>query len=361
MPQFHSLPRILALTTNRLAVALMAATPAHAQSLDDNLKAAFEAGELRGLHAVIIDLQGERLAESYFRGRDRRRGQPLGMVDHGPRTLHDLRSVTKSIVGLLYGIALEEGKVPAPDAKLLDQFPEYSDLKDGSAREAIRVGHALSMMMGIEWDESLPYSDPRNSEIAMDRAADPIRYVLDRPMVDTPGEKRVYNGGATAVLARLIADGTGMPIDVYARIKLFDPLKIETFEWVRAPDGAPSAASGLRLTARDLARIGAMVAKSGFANGRQIVPRDWLDESFKVRSVIEPGLGYGYQWYIAGRKGDQIAMALGNGGQRLTVQAKIGLVVVSFAGNYNLPYAWQTPWKVVDDFAVPEVHRRLDR
>src|SRR5205807_491308 len=86
------------------------------------------------------------------------------------RELHDLRSATKSIVGLLYGIALAAGKVPAPDQKLLAQFPEYPDLAGDPRRAAWTVGHVLTMTLGTEWDEQLSYTDPRNSETAMDGA-----------------------------------------------------------------------------------------------------------------------------------------------------------------------------------------------
>ncbi|MFX9054135.1 serine hydrolase, partial [Acinetobacter baumannii] len=83
-------------------------------------------------------------------------GRPLGEVAFGPETLHDLRSVTKSIVGLLYGIALDRGKVPAPDQPLMAQFPEYPDLAADPARRDLTIAHALTMTLGTEWDETLP-------------------------------------------------------------------------------------------------------------------------------------------------------------------------------------------------------------
>ena len=104
--------------------------------------------------------------------------------------LHDLRSVTKSLVGMLYGIALADGKVPPPEARLYDQFPEYPDLAKQPGRDRITVAHALSMTMGTEWDElTHPYGDPRNSEIAMEAAPDRYRYILSLPIVGEPGVK----------------------------------------------------------------------------------------------------------------------------------------------------------------------------
>ncbi len=125
-----------------------------------------------------------------------------------------MRSVTKSIVGLLYGIALATGLAPPPEAKLVEQFLEYPDLSTDLARQRLTVGHVLTMTLGTEWDEmTIPYTDQRNSEIAMDRAADRYRYILERPVVEPPGLHWMYNGGATALLARLTAKGTGRPLE----------------------------------------------------------------------------------------------------------------------------------------------------
>src|SRR4029450_8708583 len=77
------------------------------------------------------------------------------------------RSISKSIVGLLYGIALAEGRVPALDQPLVDQFPAYADLARDPQRRRLTIAHALSMTLGTEWDETLPYTSARNSEMGM--------------------------------------------------------------------------------------------------------------------------------------------------------------------------------------------------
>ena len=329
-----------------------------AQYMAERLSAAVEANEIVGFHSTVVMLDGDRIAEAYFQGEDERWGTAIGSVDHGPNTLHDLRSVTKSVVGLLYGIALLEGAVPPLDTPLLDMFPEYADLRDGTRREEITIEDALTMQMGTEWDESLPYTDLRNSEIAMELSEDRYRFVLDRPMVTEPGTTWTYNGGAVALIAKVIADGTGQEIDAFAETRLFDPLGIENYEWVRGADGVPSAASGLRLTARDLAKIGVMIAQNGSYEGQEIVPASWLELSFRPAAILQEGFDYGFLWYLTnGPGGSPIIIAVGNGGQRLTVQPNAGFVVATFAGNYNDPNAWQTPVRVLLDFAIPEVSR----
>ena len=118
------------------------------------------------LHGVVVVRNGGLVLEHYFEGDDDARGRPLGTVAFTANTLHDLRSASKSIVGLLYGIALADGKVSPPDAPLFASFPEYTDLAADPARNRWTIYNALTMTMGTDWDElSVPYSDPTNSEV----------------------------------------------------------------------------------------------------------------------------------------------------------------------------------------------------
>ena len=326
---------------------------AETNTMEEKLQAAYASGELSGLHSVLVMRDGKVLSEAYFTGEDQRWGDPLGEVKHGPDTLHDLRSVTKSVVGLLYGIALAEGVVPSIDEPLLAQFPEYPDLSEDPDRRAILIRHVLSMKMGTQWNEDLPYSDPKNSEIAMEMAKDRYRFVLDRPMVNVPGDWWTYNGGATAIIGRLISKGAGMPLDEYANQKLFKPLGISRYEWVGGRDGEPSAASGLRLTTHDLAKIGQLVANKGLLNGQQVAPASWIDAMLTPSATLD-GLRYGFQWWLAPDNLPPTWVAgFGNGGQRLTVAPQSRTVVVSFAGRYNEHDAWKLPLKVILEFVNP--------
>jgi CubicO group peptidase (beta-lactamase class C family) len=214
------------------------------------------------------------------------------------------------------------------------------------------VGHALSMTLGTEWDETLPYTDPRNSEIAMEMAPDRYRFVLARPIVAEPGSRWTYNGGATALLAHLIAEGTGKQLHEYAREKLFAPLGISDTEWVLGSNGEPAAASGLRMRPRDLARIGQLVLDQGRWGERRLVPAAWLTASFEPRVPSEDELAYGYQWWLWPRDsradGRRWMAGFGNGGQRLTIMPHLDLVLVVTAGNYNQPDAWQLPVTITE-------------
>jgi CubicO group peptidase (beta-lactamase class C family) len=321
--------------------------------LRDRLNATLDAGQADGLHAVVVVRHGERLLEYYGTGTDFSWGTPHGVVEFGPGTLHDLRSVTKSVTGLLYGIALRDGRVPGPAEPLLRQFPQYPDLAADPGRARLTVEHALTMSLGLEWNEDPPYDNPANAEIAMELAPDRYRYVLERPIVEPPGARWSYCGGATALLGKLLADGTGQPLPEYAREVLFAPLGIADFDWMAGDDGVASAASGLRLAPRDLARIGELVLAGGEWDGREVVPAGWVRTMLQPRLPTGPRGSYGLHWYLGSTAGQHWAAAMGNGGQRLTVLPGLRLVVAVAAGNYDSQDQWRTPAAVLEQVVLP--------
>lgn len=330
-------------TAISMGAAVMAAAAGRTAVADDKLSARLvemeRDGRVYGLHALLVARGGKVLFEHYGRGEDEAWGRKLGQITFAPTVLHDLRSVSKSIVGMLYGIALADGKVPPPEAKLYEQFPEYADLAKQPGRERLTVAHVLSMTLGFEWDElTIPYGDPRNSEIAMELSTDRYRYVLDRPMVDEPGVKWTYNGGCTALLGRLITKGTGDKLPDYARRVLFDPMALGPTEWSNGLKGEAAAASGLRMRAPDLLRIGQMVLAGGAWQGRQIVSAKWLEQSTARVVVIDGPFGYGRHWYLlTPPAGAKTISAIGWGGQRLFIMPGLDLVVAMNCGNYSRP------------------------
>jgi CubicO group peptidase (beta-lactamase class C family) len=319
------------------------ANAAYAADLSEKLEAGVRSGLLRDLHCVLVWRAGETVLERYFEGRDEAWGRPLGRIAFGPDVLHDLRSVTKSIVGLLYGIAVADGLAPEPDARLLDCFPEYRDVEGSGPKSQILVRHALSMTLGLDWDERSPYTDASNGELAMERAPDRYRFILARALLHPPGNRWEYCGGATALLGALIARGSGRSLSDFSRERLFEPLGISRFEWAAGRDGVHSAASGLRLTARDLARIGELVLNAGRWGAGQVVPRSWLRASFQRAVPTGDGLSFGWHWFLgdspaapAGKPEAWIG-AFGNGGQRLWIMPSASLYVVTMAGAYDRP------------------------
>jgi CubicO group peptidase (beta-lactamase class C family) len=290
------------------------------------------------IHAVLIAKDGRLAYEQYFSGEDNDWGQPLGRVEFGPDTLHDLRSVTKSVTSALIGIAIGRGLISDLDARVVDLLPGYAAQASPAGRE-LRLRHLLTMTAGLAWDESLPYSDPRNSEIQMTIAKDPLAYVMGLPGVEPAGRTFQYNGGLTTLLGGILEARSGQRLEAWAREVLFAPLGITELVWHTNEAGLAMPASGLRLRPRDLAKFGWMVLDGGRWQGEQIVPEEWVQRSTEPQIRANRLTGYGLHWWTQRMRWEgaqhTIPSANGNGGQRVYLVRELGLLAVILAGSYD--------------------------
>jgi len=291
------------------------------------------------LHGLLVERHGQTALEVYRKGKD----QPIGdILAHDTAfdadTLHDLRGISRAITVLLWGIAQGEGKTPALDMVVLDLYPKLAKFKS-DGREAIRVRHLLNMSAALQWTEEGGKSDA----LGLALHTDPISFVFDRPMVDTPGN--VFNdcSGCTLLLADILSQRVGMSLVDYANTRLFGPLGISTFEWRKDILGRVRAYDGLRLKPRDLLHIGRMVAWGGQWQGYAIVPSDLIAASMKPlintdQPLIAPQYGYGW-WSGPGQaQGHPLRWqaAVGGGANRLFLVPDLDLVVATTAGNYDV-------------------------
>ncbi len=317
------------------------------QSEYSALERSIQNGDWGNIHAVAISRHGSVLHEGYYAGSDERLGSNIGTVTFGPDSRHDIRSISKTITAILVGIAIERGEIKSETMFVSELLPSYSELLVGE-KSTITLHHVLTMTAGLQWDEeSLPYSDPKNDERQLSRSADPVRYVLERDLVSVPGANLNYSGGLTHILAAIVTEATGKPLDEYANEVLFEPLGIENWEWMNSGSAVPSAFSGLRMTARDLLKIGDLFLNLGRHNERQIVPESWIVAATKPHIYYDDSEapkyvksnGYGYQiWtndFVFNEKSYFVATAIGNGGQRIILYPDLGLAIVVLAGFYN--------------------------
>ncbi len=326
----------------------VAPAPEHARAPLTSLARDLENDVLPDLHAVVVEHDGKLIYEQYLTAPDEKWGRPLGEAAYSADKVHDLRSISKSVTALLLGIALKGEYAEALKQPVLKFFPHWTNDVDPQIGD-ITLEHALTMTSGLEWNEmDVPYSRSHNDERQIYYNDNPIAHVLSRPMREAPGERWYYNGGLTMLLAGAVAKITGEPFTKYAKRVLFEPLGIRNAPWMgppRWPDGMPSAASGLRLTARDLARIGSLMLHEGRWQGKQIVPAEWVRlSSRRLREDLGKwggnGIyGYGFQWWhgrFRSEKGEIVSITgVGHGGQRLFVIPEDKLVVTIFAGNYG--------------------------
>ncbi len=289
-------------------------------------------------HALVIERHGTVVAQAYRRGKDASIYSLLPWrTSFDASRLHDVRSISKSVTSLLWGIADGAGKMPALSTPVLDLFPAQRQA-GGAGREAITLAHLFNMRSGLAWNEHMPYTFG-NDEFGLYWHTSQERYVLERPLIAAPGTLFNYNGGGTALLARVLADRTGMSLRDYARSELFEPLGITEWEWLNDMRGRPLAFAGLRLRPLDLAKLGRLVLQHGQWQGRQIVPAAWIERTLQSPTPTGDGLDYGYQWWAGSV--DALGASrrwhggIGNGGQRLFIVPALDLVVVITAGDYN--------------------------
>ncbi len=223
------------------------------------------------------------------------------------------------------------------------------------------------MTAGFEWNEDIPYSDPKNSEIRMDRSPNAVEFVLSQPLVNTPGDKYNYSGGCSQVLAAIIERVTKMSVDKFTEQHLFKPLGIEKYTWVNNSDGKPSAASGLRMRSRDMAKFGLLLLNNGIWNGKQIIPTHLVTQtlisqiSAPYADSVVPFVGYSNQFWIYTEniKGKLVnyVQAQGNGGQIIHINKRSGVVLIVTAGNYNRRDLRKSSFDIFPDFIYPAIKR----
>ncbi len=290
------------------------------------LEQRLEAREYPAPDSLLIARHGKLIYERYWNGFQR-------------DTPHDLRSATKSITSLLTGIALEQGHLPELDTPILPRLEKYAPFRNRDERkERLTLRHLLQMRTGLacnDWQEDSPGQEER-----MYDSNDWVKFVLDLPMAEEPGQTSSYCTGGVVVLGALVEDAVGVSFPEFSRRELFAPLGIERFEWQRAEGGRTDTGGHLYLRPRDLAKIGQLMLDKGRWRGQQIVSEDWVEESTEGRHPLG-GSNYGYLWWSNTFNGEGVLVetfyARGNGGQYVFVFPSLDMVAVFTGGFYNEP------------------------
>jgi CubicO group peptidase (beta-lactamase class C family) len=240
---------------------------------------------------------------------------------------HDLRSVTKSVVATLVGVAQQEGKIASLDQKVISFFPDQH--ANGPLQEALAIRHLLDMASGIQWQER-PYNE-QSDALKLWKSQDWVKFILDRQVTVTPGERFQYVAAAPHLLSAILTQSTGVNASEYARQGLFKTLGIDDFAWSADPQGITIGESSLRLKPRDMAKLGLLYARRGRWEDRQLLPPDW------TATVFAGGLPNGYNplrspptysrlWWTD--VSVPYAAALGRHGQHIIVMPEQDVVLV---------------------------------
>lgn len=289
-----------------------ASRPTATRGLDPTLldSAYADAARLPRLRSLLVARDGEILAERYFRGASADRPA-------------NVKSVSKSIVSALVGIAVAEGHLQGPEQPVAPFFPEYLARDPDPRKREITIGHLLSMQSGLERTSGGNYG-------AWVTSRDWIRYALARPIVEEPGGRMLYSTGNTHVLSALLTETTGRSTWAYARDVLAEPLGIRLPRWPTDPQGIYFGGNEMLLTPRAMVRFGELYRNGGRHEGRQVVPEAWVRTSLTPRTRSPwSGDAYGYGWFLSEAAGHPMFYAWGYGGQFIFVVPELRLTVVT--------------------------------
>jgi CubicO group peptidase (beta-lactamase class C family) len=314
-------------------------------------------GKYREVHSILILKDGKLVLEEYFEGYKYQWDAPSHhgeLVTWNRSMPHAIHSVTKSITSACIGIAIDRGFIESVHESIFDYLPEQQHLNtDG--KDEITIEHLLTMTPGLEWMEwNAPYSSRDNPIIEIwfqdeEQNKHPFTFVLEGSLIDEPGTSFRYFGGNQIVLGGIIENTTAMDIDEFSEEYLFEPLGIDSFDWwLRYPSGVIEAAGGLKMTPRDMAKIGVTYLNNGVWNGERIVSEEWVEKSatsygdnkgIDVPGTDQRNVGYSYSWWIKtfANSDEEIDMfcAVGWGGQNICVFPDLNAVVVFTGGTYT--------------------------
>jgi CubicO group peptidase (beta-lactamase class C family) len=209
----------------------------------------------------------------------------------------------------------------------------------------------------VECDDWIEYS--RGNEERMYPMEDWAAFYLDLPVRGLPWkhDKSVrpfsYCTSGVFVLGQMIARAAKMPVDEFARVRLFEPLGITRAEWAYSPLGLAMTGGGLRLTSRDWIKLAQLYANGGVWNGKRIVSAAWVARSTRKHARIDDETDYGYLWWLVKWGGVRAYAMQGNGGNKVGVLPERDLIVVITSTNYNTRGMHEQTTKLLTDYILP--------
>ncbi|WP_348943645.1 serine hydrolase [Chitinibacter sp. FCG-7] len=211
--------------------------------------------------------------------------------------VHQINSVTKSVVSALLGIAIGESKLKLSNT-VADILPQYAELPNA---KILTVEKLASMSTGVEW-KSEYFGSAFNDWGKVREADDWIKAYLSYPINSDKVGQFTYNSAESDLLGALISAATGMPLADYAEAKLFKPLAIKNTRWVQNKHGQYGGGRGLYILPRDMLKFGELYRQQGKWQGQQIIPQQWITYSTQQRVATVGKFSnipaYGAQWWV---------------------------------------------------------------
>jgi len=326
------------LTLALLAMNAFAEPSANDVAAED--RAALEA--LPGATSVLLQRGGRVLVELYAHGAD-------------AATLHDTRSVGKSVTALLVAAAVQDGLLLTRDTPVFAAFADQQPIAhDGPGKQAITVEDLLTMSSALDCDDNQDAS-PGNEENMYPQPRW-LRWAVDLPMRTVPGDSPwAYCTAGSFLLGQVLERRVPGGLEAYAKRRLFEPLGIGPWQWHHSPSGETMSGGGLRLRTRDWAALMQMLARQG----RPVLAPAQVEALLSVKRTTPFGMDYGELFW---RRDYTLAcgrfsawMMSGNGGNHVLMLPVLDAVVVLTRTHYNQRGMHQQSW----DFTTGLLDRHL--
>lgn len=305
---------------------------------------------LPNTHSVIISKKGKIIYEKYFDG-------------YNSQIPHDMRSASKSISSAIVGIAKDKSLFKNVDQSIFDFLPEkYQSHKD-SLKTRINIKSLLTMSSGIDAIDYGINANPKSdaTEDNYQRTEDWTETILNTPMINSPNAKANYGSANSYLLGVAMGSVVSEPLEMFMDKNLFEKLKISNYIIQTDMTGRPYFGGGMYLTSKDMLKFGELYLSKGKSNGKQIISKNWIENSLKNYRVLENTAdknGYGYLWWHQDYQFNGTSVtsneARGAGGQYIFVLPKLEMVVVITSGNYRNGKT-QQPELILEKYMLPNI------
>lgn len=265
---------------------------------------------LWSLRSMLVFRNGRLVAESYFKDDD----------DIANR--HLIWSCTKQFVGVLTGMAIEQGLIDSVDDPISKYLPE--EIADHPDKADITIKNLLTMQSGIDYNND--GVEGETNQILQQNPDNSVDFILSRPLNETPGTVFHYNDGNPHLVSAILQKAAGKPTDVWADEVLFSKIEFTNYNWVRYKDGITLGGFGIETTPREMAKIALCVADSGKWKNQQIIDPGWIAEMTGAYAQSSSGYSFGYFWWYDSAR--DIHFMSGHGGQFAFIVPEKNLVVV---------------------------------